>query len=176
MTNYNKHGYSTSEVAQILGCTPCTVRVMINDGRLKAHVTSPNKSNGYRNISISREHIQDYIKANPDRFTDADRKAWGVCDKQEVEPMVESLPNKPTGAWRDLFETEKKDLGIKAIESKPLVEEIKESAKEPHYSVMVSGRIAVAGITKDTAITIITALLNDTGSACFNDVAIKVNK
>ena len=118
MTNYNKKGYSTSEIAQILGCTISTVHNMINGHKLGATVTDPKTPNGRKTIRITREHLQDFIKANPRRFSDAEKRTWGV--DVETEPLkqketidIRELPNKPTGAWAGLIETEQKKRGNK---------------------------------------------------------------
>jgi transposase len=180
MTNFNKHGYSTTEVAQIFGCTVSTIHNMINRHVLGAMVTGSSNPNGRKTIRISRENIQEFIRSNPDRFTDADRKAWKI-DEDKEEQSLSTIMNKPTGAWRDLFEAEKKDLGINhadvtEVENESLLDESAKPIKIPQYSVMVNGRIAVSGIAKDTAIAIATALINDTGSAEFNDVTIKIDR
>ena len=113
MTNYNKKGYSTSEIAQILGCTVSTVHNMINGHKLGAMIIDPKTPNGRRIVRITREHLQDFIKANPRRFSDAEKRTWGV--DVETEPLkqkeyidIRELPNKPTGAWAGLIETEQK--------------------------------------------------------------------
>jgi hypothetical protein len=177
MTNTNKKGYSTTEVAQIIGCTPCTVRNMIANKKLGAYITKPDKPNGYNTIRVGREHIQEFIKNNPYRFTDADRNAWGVGDtKPELGASIDDLPNKPTGAWASIVDMEK-DLDLHPVENLPWLENKQEETNTiSHYSVLINGRIAVAGVTKETAITIVTALINDTGKAVFNDITIKVMK
>ena len=118
MTNYNKKGYSTSEIAQILGCTVSTVHNMINGHKLGAMIIDPKTPNGRRIVRITREHLQDFIKANPRRFSDAEKRTWGV--DVETEPLkqkeyidIRELPNKPTGAWAGLIETEQKKRGNK---------------------------------------------------------------
>lgn len=180
MTNFNKYGYSTTEVAQIFGCTVTTIHNMINRHVLGAMVTDSSNPNGRKTIRISRENIQEFIRSNPDRFTDADRKAWKI-DEEKEEQGLSTITNKPTGAWRDLFEAEKKDLGVNHVdvtetENKSLLDKSDEPNKTPQYSVMVNGRIAVSGIAKETAVTIVSALINDTGSADFHDVTITINK
>lgn len=166
MTNYNKKGYSTSEIAQILGCTVSTVHNMINGHRLGALIIDPETPNGRRIVRITREHLQDFIKANPRRFSDAEKRTWGVgveteAPKPKESIDLDSLPNKPTGAWASIMETESKPEKVSAA---------------PNYSVLVNGRIAVSSITKETAIAITTALLNDTGNAVFDDISIKAMK
>jgi hypothetical protein len=181
MTNYNKKGYSTREIAQILGCTITTVHNMINSHRLGAMIVEPTTPNGRRVVRITREHFQDFIRANPDRFSDAEKRIWGVdvdtdavYTKESID--LDSLPNKPTGAWASVTEMEN-DLGIRNEELKlPWNEKQEEANIIPNYSVIVNGRIAVAGVTKETAIAITTALLNDTGNAVFDDISIKAMK
>lgn len=161
MTNYNKKGYSTREIAQILGCTVTTVHNMINSHRLGAMIIEPTTPNGRKVVRITREHFQDFIRANPRRFSDAEKRIWGVdVDADAVYTResvdLDSLPNKPTGAWASIMEEE-----TNAVQN---------------YSVLVNGRIAVAGVTKETAIAITMALLNDTGNAVFDDISIKAMK
>ena len=172
MTNYNKKGYSTREIAQILGCTITTVHNMIDSHRLGATIIEPTTPNGRRVIRITREHLQDFIRANPCRFSDAEKRIWGVSVETEAPKPKESidldlLPNKPMGAWASIMETENE---------LPRNEKQEEANIVPNYSVLVNGRIAVSGITKETAIAITTALLNDTGNAVFDDISIKAMK
>ena len=95
MTNYNKKGYSTSEIAQILGCTVSTVHNMINGHKLGAMIIDPKTPNGRKTIRITREHLQDFIKANPRRFSDAEKRTWGVGVETEASKpeKVSAAPN-----------------------------------------------------------------------------------
>lgn len=93
-------------------------------------------------------------------------------------------PTRPTGAWADLIKPKRAETGVEsATEAVPISTPaltpvaLPKEIEATYYSVLVNGRIAVAGITKDTALAIVTALLNDTGKAQFNDVSIqKVRK
>lgn len=194
--NTHKHGYSTSEVAQVFGCSVTHVHQLIEGKKLGASITESNRPNGRRTIRIEREHIQQYMKDNPKRFSVNEMRTWGVALEAEkpvtTEPAKPTLTNRPTGAWAHLVDDNGNptDLSkntpmretfseIKAHNAEALkaVSQTVSPAQEGPvvYSVLVNGRVTVTGITKETAVTIVQALLNDTGTGEFNAIAILKN-
>ena len=83
--NTHKHGYSTSEVAQVFGCSVTHIHQLIEGKKLGASITESNRPNGRRTIRIEREHIQQYMRDNPKRFSNNERKAWGVEAIEETD-------------------------------------------------------------------------------------------
>ena len=179
MVNTHKPGYSTSEVAQIIGCSTQQVFNLIDSHRIEAMITEPTKPNGRRTIRFSRENIKDYMRKNPKRFSAEERRIWGVDEEPNEEASkvvpVEKLPNRPTGAWAGLIEgiEAKPQPAAPVIPAAPVTVTAPQPQRPAQYSVLVNGRIAVAGISKETALAITTALLNDTGSAKFDDISLK---
>ena len=209
--NTHKPGYSTKEVAQIFGCSTQQIFNLIDSKRLGAMITEPSKPNGRRTIRISREHIQEYMKRNPKRFSIAEMRTWGVTIPEEPDSKpvdnrpkpeskisyvsgdlsapghirrtpvgkAEDYPNRPTGAWANLVKPAqlpdvKDPVAPTPTPVAPVVQEAKPQTTAPTiYAVVVNGRIAVTGVSKETAIAISTALLNDTGTATFDDISIQ---
>jgi excisionase family DNA binding protein len=187
MDNYAKPGYSTKEVAQILGCTPCTVRHMIESGRMKGRVSNQEVIPGKkRKIRIFREDLANYIYEHRGQFDKAlvqqfskyrtgypkpDDRSMRVTDTDPQDKEVKVNENGdtsvPTGAWANLLnatdtdraEQEYKEAikGIKAYAEKEPVK----SERAASYMVLVNGRIAVGNVTVDTAKIIAGALLAD---------------
>lgn len=205
--NTHKPGYSTSEVAQVFGCSITHVHQLIEDKKLGAMITESNKPNGRRTIRIGREHIQQYMRENPKRFSTNEMRTWGVVSATEApettpteKPKPVLMP-RPTGAWAHLIDANgnpvepagehkraEKGFGEKEvrvpktpIESPTNVQTAIPVATTPAvegpitYSVLVNGKVSVCGITKETAVTIVQALLNDTGTGEFTAIAILKN-
>lgn len=194
--NTHKHGYSTGEVAQVFGCSITHIHKLVDDKKLGASITESNRPNGRRTIRIEREHIQQYMRDNPKRFSANEMRTWGVTP--EVEKPVTTgnatpkLTNRPTGAWAHLVDeygnptdlskntpTQETFSEIKAHNDAALkaVSQTVSPAQEGPvvYSLLVNGRVSVTGITKETAVTIVRALLNDTGTGDFAAIAILKN-
>ncbi len=194
--NTHKRGYSTSEVAQVFGCSVSHIHQLIKDKKLGASITESNRPGGRSTIRIEREHIQQYMKDNPKRFSVNEMRTWGIAPEAEkpvtTEPTKPTLTNRPTGAWAHLVD----DNGnpTEPVKSNPLPKTFAEV--KPHnatalnavsqtvspaqegpvvYSLLVNGKVSVSGITKETAVTIAQALLNDTGTGEFNAIAILKN-
>lgn len=62
MNNFNAHGYSVAEVAQVLGVTPATVRSYINNKKLDADVEGVIQKGRRRRIRITREQLAAFMK------------------------------------------------------------------------------------------------------------------
>lgn len=120
MTNFNKEGYSTTEVGQILGCCQNTVWNMVNQGKIKALIEQKDKR---KVIRITRAALIEYLKGHRARYSKELLSAFGIGESLESEKKVElKMPddgvvfikdlggtNKPTGVWADLLkEPEKK--------------------------------------------------------------------
>lgn len=163
MVNTNKKGYSTLEVAQILGCHSHTIIHKIDDGSLKAEVQEPLTPGGRRRIRISREAITDYLRNNSEAYNEATLKAWGADkkptkDDSETNDMsnfgVTSL-DKLSGAWAGLAKEVTETL------NKPAIAEKSDTETEKTYYIFVDGRLCLGNISSETARTIVTALMTD---------------
>ena len=177
MNNYNKPGYSVSEVAQIVGCTPCTVRSMIARGDISAHVIggdapTPGKKRKFR---IYREQLANYIYENQARFDKSIinqfikyRTGYPNPDERIDSTIEETVGTPvPTGAWASLISGDEvvdhkktEEFYDKAVSS------IKTYAERPDeieqaYIVSVNGRIAVGNVTLKTAKAIASLILDD---------------
>ena len=192
--NTHKHGYSTSEVAQVFGCSVSHIHQLIEDKKLGAAITESNRPNGRRTIRIEREHIQQYMRDNPKRFSLNEMRTWGVTAETPAPVPTEKpkpvLTNRPTGAWANLVDENGKPaepakevrLPKTPSPSAPLTHitnHVPTATPEVEgpvtYSVLVNGKVAVSGIAKETAVAIVQALLNDTGTGEFSAIAILKN-
>ena len=180
--NTHKHGYSTGEVAQVFGCSITHIHKLVDDKKLGASITESNRPNGRRTIRIEREHIQQYMRDNPKRFSANEMRTWGVTP--EVEKPVTTgnampkLTNRPTGAWAHLIDEygNPTDLSKNTPTQETFSQTVSPAQEGPVvYSLLVNGRVSVTGITKETAVTIVRALLNDTGTGDFAAIAILKN-
>lgn len=165
MVNTNKKGYSTLEVAQILGCHPHTILHRIDDGSLKAEIQEPLTPGGRRRIRISREAITDYLRNNSESYNEATLKAWGADKKPtkadyETNDMskfgVTSL-DMLSGAWADLAKEATETLNKPSIAD----ESKSDTETEKTYYIFVDGRLCLGNMSSETARTIINALMTD---------------
>ena len=184
MRNFHKEGYSSSEVAQILGCNYHTVLNWITQGKMKALVKNPTTPNGRRVVRITRENLKEFLHDNKDRYPQTLLDAFHVEEKtvQTITPKKATIIDPktktevkfgepPTGPWGELLGNKKTEVKkeIKP-EVKPEIKTIKvedTNTRQEHYNrsscaVLVDGRIAVANITKQTANAIFNALCRDT--------------
>lgn len=183
MDNYAKHGYSTKEVAQIIGCTPCTVRHMIESGRMKGRISDPEVIPGKRRkIRIFREDLADYIYTHRAQFSKAlvdqfskyrtgypkpDDRPIAEKDQQDKKVKVNENGDTsvPTGAWANLMSAATgfaNNLSTNTDHSEQEYKEPVKSERATSYMVLVNGRIAVGNVAVDTAKIIAGALLADT--------------
>lgn len=183
--NFNKEGYSTDEVAQILHCCKVTVMNLINTGELGANIYPKEKIQGKkRRIRITRKHIQDYMRSHQSKFSKEDLDAWKVFEEKKPIPKPEiheayeahSL-DELTGAWAGLAEQNKQEISrlenLVATPKAPVVtfpDPIK--TEHPSFSVAIDGRIAVGNIESATASKIIDALLQD-NNISYSEITIK---
>ena len=171
MKNMNKRGYSTTDVAQVLGVHYTTVRAMIDDGRLECLVDPPLTQGGKRRIRFTREHIANYLKAHREHYDEATLKAWGVTEDSAttgtakvIDPKTEKPEdnmsqfgvtslNKLSGAWAGLAKA--------AAVPEPIKEEAPSTTKNETYYIFVDGRLCLGNISSETARTILCALMTD---------------
>lgn len=176
--NFNKEGYSTDEVAQILHCCKVTVMNLINTGELGANIYPKEKIPGKkRRIRITRKHIQDYMRSHQSKFSKEDLDAWKVFEektlpKPEIHEAYEAHSlDELTGAWAGLAEQNKQEISRleNALNSAPIAVT---PAEHPSFSISIDGRIAVGNIESGTASKIIDALLQD-NNISYSEITIK---
>ena len=152
MNNHNKIGYSVSEVAQIFGCTPATIRRYIYDGHLKAYVSKNNKQN---TIRIRREHLVSYMTEHPGRFDSELLKRFGIgVETKDVKVNKNNKADFAPGAYTvtDVSELEG------AWGNKP---KTKSEKKFPAYDIVADGKVVISGCEKLTVGKIVDALITD---------------
>lgn len=162
MNNYNKVGYSVPEVAQILGCTPLTVRRYIYDGRLKADVTRMEKKNIIR---IRREHLVAYMKEHQSRFNSDLLKQFGITDTDDdkndtKEPNGDSVDFAP-GAYAIKDVSELKGAWGKNKKPDTKAKSVKSEKRFPAYDLIADGKVVISGCEKLTVGKIVDALITD---------------
>ena len=120
----------------------------------------------------------------PSRFGTG--SGYDVPDDWKKNLASQPVTSVPTGAWADLAKERlpKTTAAIEEEKKEHLHDACSRSTapcklipftdtENCSYSVSVNGRIAVSGITKETAIAIFTALINDTGKGEFHDISVK---
>lgn len=178
MNNYHKIGYSVSEVAQIFGCTPVTIRRYIYEGSLKADVSFANKRN---NIRIRREHLIEYMTKHQSRFTDVLLKQFGITNDANTDANTEESHDSTAvdfapGAYvaRDISEL-KGAWGNRGTQnaSNTKVQYSKHGAASvslncttaekrfPAYEIVADGKVVISGCEKLTVGKIVDALITD---------------
>lgn len=177
MTNMNKRGYSTKEVAQILGVHYTTVRTMVDDGRIECLMDPPVTPGGKRKIRFTREHITKYLGEHREHYDEATLKAWGVTEDSATTGTAEiegekkpedDMPefgatslDKLSGAWADLAKAATETPNKPAAVPEPIKEEEPSAAKEETYYIFVDGRLSLGNMSSETARTILGALMTD---------------
>lgn len=179
MKNMNKRGYSTTDVAQVLGVHYTTVRAMIDDGRLECLVDPPLTQGGKRRIRFTRDHIAKYLKEHREHYDEATLKAWGVTKDSIVtgtatvaEPKTEEPKNdmsefgvtsldKLSGAWAGLAKAATETPNKPAAVPEPVKEGTANPAKAETYYIFVDGRLSLGNMSSETARTILGALMTD---------------
>lgn len=76
--NYHKHGYSTNEVAQILGCSRGNVLAKINSGQLEANKSYTGAKSARAVIVIEREQLCRYLKKHHSLYPKELLSAYGI--------------------------------------------------------------------------------------------------
>lgn len=174
MNNYNKIGYSVSEVAQIFGCTPATIRRYIYDGHLEADVSFANKRN---NIRIRREHLVEYMTKHQGRFTDVLLKQFGVTDDANTErnhdnTSVDFAPrayaardiSELKGAWSNCGTQNTRNTKVQYSKHGAASVSLNRTTAEkkyPSYDIVADGNVVISGCEKLTVGKIVDALITD---------------
>lgn len=157
MKNYHKIGYSVSEVAQIFGCTPVTIRRYIYDGYLKADVSKNNRQN---TIRIRREHLVEYMTEHPGRFDSELLKRFGIGTddgKSETNSDKNNKADFAPGAYTVTDVTELEGAwGNKQKQPKAKIEK-----KYPSYDIVADDNMVISGCDKFTVGKIVDALITD---------------
>lgn len=179
MTNMNKRGYSTKEVAQILGVHYTTIRHMVDTGRIECLMDPPVTPGGKRKIRFTREHIAKYLGEHREHYDEATLKAWGVREDSVItgtaevaglkteEPKsdmsefgVTSL-DRLSGAWAGLAKAATETPNKPAAVPEPVKEEAPSTTKTETYYIFVDGRLCLGNMSSETARTILCALMTD---------------
>ena len=175
--NFNKEGYSTDEVAQILHCCKVTVMNLINTGELGANIYPKEKIPGKkRRIRITRKHIQDYMRSHQSKFSKEDLDTWKVFEekpvpKPEIHEAYEAHSlEELTGAWAGLSE----NLENLVSTPKPLTSSLSDPFKSerPSFAISIDGCIAIGNVESGTASKILDALLQDSNIS-YSEITIK---
>lgn len=179
MTNMNKRGYSTKEVAQILGVHYTTIRHMVDAGRIECLMDPPVTPGGKRKIRFTREHIVKYLGEHREHYDEATLKAWGVTEDSVItgtaevaEPKTEEPKNdmsefgvtsldKLSGAWAGLAKAAIETPNKPAAVPEPIKEETPNTAKAETYYIFVDGRLCLGNMSSETSRTILCALMTD---------------
>lgn len=163
MNDFRKTGLSVEEVAQILHCTPNTVRVYINQGKLEALMSSDHVEAGRRRtIRITKEQLKKFMREHQSRFSHYTLEAWGVIPSsapvsdEPAEPVTPKVP----------YLIPKKQEEVRH-EPKPqraahFGYEDKRPREEPqHCKVVVDGKVLIGDCSRRSAGNIVNSLLND---------------
>lgn len=177
MTNMNKRGYSTKEVAQVLGVHYTTVRAMIDEGRLECLMDPPVTPGGRRKIRFTREQIAKYLREHREHYDEATLKAWGVTETTVISGTAELAGEKKpendmsefgvtsldklSGAWAGLAKAATETPNNPAAVPEPVKEDAPSTTKNETYYIFVDGRLSLGNMSSETARTILVALMTD---------------
>lgn len=156
-----KSGYSTAEVARIIGVTDVTVRKMIERGDLQCYGKYRQGAFHGRRITIGKRHLAEYILSHRERFdaTTIEEYTKGVKNLDEPHPHTGNLD-----VYTDLYGAHYSTTSDPVEEHSDPAEEssiIRNPESHAGFILSFNDRIAVVNITAETAVTIITALLKD---------------
>jgi predicted transcriptional regulator len=174
MNNFNAHGYSVAEVAQILGVTPVTIRSYINNKKLEADVEGVIQKGRRRRIRITREQLAAFMKKQKGYYESNPlyQKLCGCSDdiaKKEEAPMdpfdeyAVSDISELSGAWSNKTKNSQKTLSMENTNRKE---------GEQTLTLSIDGRVSIGNISRSTMITVVSALLSDSN---FNPSDIKID-
>lgn len=184
MNNFNAHGYSVAEVAQVLGVTPATVRSYINNKKLDADVEGVIQKGRRRRIRITREQLAAFMKKQKGYYESNPlyQKLCGCGDiaKKEdttsIDPFDEyavSDISELSGAWSPENLNKKDSLNETKNSQKTLsMENTNRKEGEQTLTLSVDGRVSIGNISRATMITVVSALLADSN---FNPSDIKID-
>ena len=158
MRNYHKIGYSVSEVAQIFGCTPVTIRRSIYNGYLKADVSKNDKQN---TIRIRREHLVEYMTEHPGRFDSELLKRFGIGTDDGKTEKKDDKDNKADCAPGAYTVTDVSELEGTWGNKQKQAPKAKYEKKYPAYDIVADGNVVISGCEKLTVGKIVDALITD---------------
>lgn len=155
MMNFNKTGYSTKEVAQILGCIPQTVINRIDSGELEALVDGKQQPGKRRKIRVTKEQLSSYICNHRGYYEKETVRAFLKACQMDLEPKEESSEESETSEVHDISELTGAWAGLvgKSVDAEP--------PKNEAHQLLVDGRIMVCNVEKKTIKAILNALLED---------------
>lgn len=155
MMNYNKTGYSTKEVAQILGCIPQTVINRIDNGELEALVDGKQQPGKRRKIRVTREQLTSYIRTHRGYYEKETVKAFLKACQVDIKPKEEPSEASETSEVHDIKELTGAWAGLvgNSVDTEP--------PKNETHQLLVDGRIMVCNVEKKTIKAILDALLED---------------
>lgn len=188
--NYNKQGYSVAEVAQLIHCTPVTVRSYILNGKMPARINKPGPA-GRNSYRITRENLYTFLVANSNKYdkelidqfspTTIDTHAESTDQTQSPTPKAAIIDNNGheaysatsvsdlQGAWKtndkpqDVLQPSRESsrTPYHSYRQQPAQEARAPYRKYPSYEVALDGRICVCNVESKTAAAIAAALLED---------------
>lgn len=185
--NYHKDGYSCAEVAQILHCTPLTVRNWVNAGKIQANMSHGKVIPGHkRTIQITRKQLSDFLKENFMRYDNEEYAPFIIKDQNppdESESSVETSGKSVCGEREDdilnagphYIAHSLSELSGAWAHLQPEVEEVAPSMEEDTYMISINGRVALGNLARETCSIIFTALANDSHFK-FDEITIKAMK
>lgn len=149
-----KSGYSTTEVARIIGVTDVTVRKMIERGDLQCYGKYRQGAFHGRRITIGKRHLAEYILSHRDRFDAVTIEEYtrGVKNLDAQQPYTGNL---------DAYADSHGKWHFTASDSVEEPSIIRNPESYAGFILSLNDRIAVGNITAETAVTITTALLQD---------------
>ena len=146
--------YSVKETAEMLGVSTNTVRAMIDRGELKTYGYLRQKNpKRHRKLQIAQGTIIAYIKSCPSRFPAETLARFNICEDEDAADTTQNVATETVSKKKS--ETEQ-----------PI---------ETPYILSVNDRIAIGNVTKETALQMFLALLNDP-LCCIESIKIEVMK
>lgn len=181
--NFNKHGYSTMEVGQIIGKNYATVRRMVQEGVIKGTISKTRPKDKRTTVRIPREALVEYLRANKELFDDSLLKTFGISADEEIAPGT-SLDDITTPGTYVVREPGKPTVvGTAKVIGKPdptaeLIDDddccgLPPRPIEATYSILINGRICIANIQLHTAIDILDLLSKDANFKFNGDITIR---
>lgn len=172
--NFNKVGYSTTEVAQMLKCTPTTVRGYINRKKLEALGSDDRIARDHRRtLRITRESLTKFLSENRSKYpkelvsqfvkddTDLTAEEKRYC-AHDLEIVSSSTDWPPKGSYTAESVQELKGTFFQNTDDSKRLEsaENDDSKRLDTYKLTVNGS-TIKGINKNTVQKIVSALLDD---------------
>lgn len=172
-TNFNKVGYSTTEVAQMLKCTPTTVRAYIYSKKLEALGSEDRIARDHRRtLRITRESLAKFLSENRNKYP-KELVAQFVKDNISYEEaksksgseygiLAEDLwPPKGSYTAESVQELKGAYADTDSVKESKRLEESEVSKRlENALKITINGS-TIKYITKSTAQKIVSALLED---------------